>query len=111
MGKLFLEYLDTSHIYSCSCGTHLSNAKELVSKDFWASTGKAFLFNKLVNVSTGSSEDKMFKSGLHTISGIFCKVCEAKLGWRFDWAMEQDQKYKEGKFILERSLISKIEWT
>jgi DNA-directed RNA polymerase subunit RPC12/RpoP len=112
MGKQFLEFLETSHIYTCSnCGTHLSNAKELISKDFWAGTGKAFLFNKVVNYMTGQPEDRMLRTGLHTVSDIFCKVCESKVGWRYDWAMEQDQKYKEGKSILERSLITKIEWT
>jgi DNA-directed RNA polymerase subunit RPC12/RpoP len=112
MGKLFIEYLETSHIYTCSnCGTHLSNAKELISKDFWAGAGKAFLFNKVVNCMKGQSEDRMQKTGLHTVSDIFCKVCESKVGWRYDWAMDQDQKYKEGKSILERSLITKAEWT
>jgi len=36
---------------------------------------------------------------------IFCVSCCNCVGWRYDFAYEKAQKYKEGKIILERSLI------
>ena len=111
MGKLFLDYLNTSHIYTCkTCGVHLSNQTELMSKDFWAGSGKAYLYNAVSNVYNGIAEERMLRTGLHSVCDIFCKSCNIKIGWKYEWALEQDQKYKEGKFILERNLISKIEW-
>uniref|UniRef100_A0A061SHD5 Protein yippee-like n=1 Tax=Tetraselmis sp. GSL018 TaxID=582737 RepID=A0A061SHD5_9CHLO len=44
-------------------------------------------------------------TGLHTVSDIYCNGCMQLVGWRYDEAFEQSQKYKEGKFILERDKI------
>uniref|UniRef100_R7W3G2 Uncharacterized protein n=1 Tax=Aegilops tauschii TaxID=37682 RepID=R7W3G2_AEGTA len=88
--------------------------------------GKAYLFDKVVNVVAGESEDdRMMTTGLHTVRDIFCVACGAILGWKyvcnmnlypyssfqcpsligFVSAFEKDQRYKEGKFILERCKI------
>ncbi|CAG9315008.1 unnamed protein product [Blepharisma stoltei] len=111
MGKLHLEYLDSNQLYVCgSCKAHLTNNRELISKDFWAGTGKAYLYNKVVNIYTGVLEERMLRTGLHSCCDIFCKNCDCKLGWKYEWALEPEQKYKEGKFILEKNLIEKAEW-
>ncbi|KHN22749.1 Protein yippee-like [Glycine soja] len=44
----------------------------------------------------------MMITGLHTVVDIFCVVCGSIVGWRYEAAHEKTQKYKEGKFILER---------
>ena len=55
-------------------------------------------------------------TGQHVVRDIACCKCETTLGWKYvrprerseyvlisqDHATEQAQKYKEGKFILER---------
>ena len=33
---------------------------------------------------------------------IFCKRCNTKVGWTYARAYEPSQKYKEGKFIIEK---------
>ncbi|KHN07483.1 Protein yippee-like [Glycine soja] len=43
----------------------------------------------------------MMLSGLKTVVDIFCVACGSILGWRYEVVHEQNQKYKEGKFILE----------
>ena len=59
-----------------------------------------------VNVVAGESEDdRMMTTGLHTVRDIFCVACGAILGWKYVSAFEKDQRYKEGKFILERCKI------
>lgn len=111
MGKQFVEYLDTARIYACNkCKRHLTHSQDLVSKNFWGATGKAFLFNKVLNVKTGQAEERMMRTGLHTVRDLLCTGCEAILGWKYDWASEEDQKYKEGKCILERALVCKVDW-
>ena len=32
-------------------------------------------------------------------------VCDTKLGWMYEFATEDNQRYKEGRIILERALI------
>jgi hypothetical protein len=56
-----------------------------------------------VNVNVGSKDDRMMTTGLHTVCDIFCVACGAILGWKYLVAFDKSQRYKEGKFILDRS--------
>ena len=47
-------------------------------------------------------------TGLHTVSDIYCFNCTTYLGWTYVKAYEEDQKYKEGKFILEKQMIKEV---
>lgn len=33
---------------------------------------------------------------------VYCNVCLRVLGWKYEEAFEESQKYKEGKFIVEK---------
>ncbi|CAM6106338.1 unnamed protein product [Calypogeia fissa] len=102
MGRLYLTQLD-GRIYSCKyCHSHLAKLDELVSKAFHCRHGKAYLFKTVVNVSVGPQEDRLMTTGLHTVADIFCNCCQQVVGWKYEVAHEASQKYKEGKFILER---------
>eukprot|EP01017_Pseudomicrothorax_dubius_P004415 TRINITY_DN10877_c0_g1_i2.p1 TRINITY_DN10877_c0_g1~~TRINITY_DN10877_c0_g1_i2.p1 ORF type:complete len:114 (-),score=9.19 TRINITY_DN10877_c0_g1_i2:144-485(-) len=112
MGKLFLEYLEGSNVYTCrKCRAHLSKYSELISKGFRGRTGKAYLFNFVVNIKAGPAQEKMLMTGRHTTRDIFCKVCQSNVGWKYEHAVNEDQKYKEGKFILERECLNKEHWS
>lgn len=54
-----------------------------------------------VNVSLGPKENRMLITGLHTVADIFCTVCEANLGWKYEMAYEEGQKYKVRHMQLE----------
>jgi Yippee zinc-binding/DNA-binding /Mis18, centromere assembly len=54
-------------------------------------------------------EDRRLLTGLHTVADIYCRDCHV-LGWTYEWAYEETQKYKEGKFIFEKSKIVKENW-
>ncbi|KNA04814.1 hypothetical protein SOVF_196230 [Spinacia oleracea] len=45
-------------------------------------------------------------SGMHTVADIFCCSCGQIVGWKYESAHEKSQKYKEGKFVLERGRIN-----
>lgn len=110
MGRVFLEHPGGSRLYSCgNCDTPLTNKKELASTRFTGSTGRAFLFNKVVNIRLSSVQDRVMLTGRHFVRDVFCKKCSAKLGWFYEFATEEDQKYKENKVILERALIMESE--
>ncbi|KAK4480936.1 hypothetical protein RD792_011794 [Penstemon davidsonii] len=69
---------------------------------FMCKHGKAYLFDNVVNVTVGEKEDRMMITGVHTVVDIFCVGCGSILGWKYEVAHDKSQKYKEGKFILER---------
>ena len=51
MGILFIEHLGGKRIIQCqACDTPLSNKDEIISTRFTGATGRAFLFNKVVNI-------------------------------------------------------------
>ncbi|KZV39617.1 protein yippee-like [Dorcoceras hygrometricum] len=102
MGRVFLIYLE-GNLYSCKhCEAHLGLAKDIISKSFHCRHGKAYLFDKVVNVSVGEKEDRLMMTGMHTVVDIFCVGCGSLVGWKYEAAQDKNQKYKEGKFILER---------
>ncbi|XP_006012990.3 protein yippee-like 2 [Latimeria chalumnae] len=101
--KTFRSYLTACHrTYSCiHCRAHLANHDELISKSFQGSQGRAYLFNSVVNVGCGPAEERVLLTGLHAVSDIYCESCKTTLGWKYEHAFENSQKYKEGKYIIE----------
>eukprot|EP00252_Welwitschia_mirabilis_P020260 TRINITY_DN4929_c0_g1_i2.p1 TRINITY_DN4929_c0_g1~~TRINITY_DN4929_c0_g1_i2.p1 ORF type:complete len:128 (+),score=20.81 TRINITY_DN4929_c0_g1_i2:238-621(+) len=105
MGRLHLTQL-SGRIYSCKvCNTPLANFDDIISKSFHCHNGKAYLFNSVVNITLGPLEERMMTTGLHTIADIYCNCCNQAVGWKYEAVYEKIQKYKEGKYILERPLI------
>jgi hypothetical protein len=40
------------------------------------------------------------------VRDVSCKNCDTKLGWIYEFATEENQRYKEGRVILERALVT-----
>ena len=108
MGRPFLEYLD-GPLYMCkSCKAHLARVEAIVSRSFHSRSGKAYLFDAVVNVSwrSGEAEERIMTTGKHMVHDIHCNKCLRVVGWRYERAFEASQKYKEGKFVLERAKLN-----
>ncbi|XWS56708.1 hypothetical protein CRYUN_Cryun09bG0108900 [Craigia yunnanensis] len=76
MGRLFVVNLE-GKLYSCKrCKAHLALCEDIVSESFYCRHGKAYLFSKVYM-------DGFFQETGH----------------------EKNQKYKEGKSVLERCLV------
>mmetsp|Transcript_57453 Transcript_57453/g.140219 ORF Transcript_57453/g.140219 Transcript_57453/m.140219 type:complete len:355 (-) Transcript_57453:363-1427(-) len=96
-------YLEGPQVYSCvECRTHLTTHDEIISKSFHGRRGRAYLFDNCVNVTIGPAQERVLMTGLHSVCDIFCKRCKTLVGWTYKKAYEQSQKYKEGKFIVEK---------
>ncbi|KAJ3141758.1 hypothetical protein HDU90_006101 [Geranomyces variabilis] len=126
MGQIHKRYLETpthsnSRIFGCGeCKTHLSTSEDILSKAtgddarlpntkaFQGTTGRAYLFQHVVNVFEGGLREANMTTGVHTVKDIYCTSCQTILGWKYERAMEDSQKYKEGKFILERQLVCEV---
>ena len=120
MGRIYLEHLGGSKLFSCAeCDTFISNREELFSSRFLASTERAYSFNKVVNVTysekpteTQTSRNNILlsannsrKSEKHFIRDVFCKVCTTKLGWIYEFISDKSKQFKEGKIVIEKRLL------
>merc|ERR1712061_978024 len=76
------------------------------SRRFTGATGRAFLFNKVVNLRYSDVQVRQMLTGRHIVRDVSCKNCNVKLGWVYEYATEDNQRYKEGKVILERALVN-----
>lgn len=96
-------YFNNCHkTYSCiHCRAHLANHDELISKLFQGNHGRAYLFNKVVNIGCKQAVQRELLTGLHAVADIYCDNCETTLGWKYQQAFVPSQKYKEGKYIIE----------
>jgi hypothetical protein len=70
------------------------------------------LMHSAVNLRMGNKEDRPLLTGVHTVADVFCVGCDDRLGWYYHKASDQSQKYKEGKYLLERErLVKDNTWT
>eukprot|EP00924_Labyrinthula_sp_SR-Ha-C_P015132 maker-scaffold_9-snap-gene-9.3-mRNA-1 protein AED:0.05 eAED:0.05 QI:53/1/1/1/0.5/0.33/3/112/134 len=95
--------LEGQEVVSCSkCLTHLTYNEELCSKHFFGHAGTAYLYNTCVNIALGKVLTRNLYTGEHKVCDVFCLCCDQYLGWKYEDAKHQAQKYKIGKFILEK---------
>lgn len=96
--------------YGCRrCRTHLSSSTQVMSKDYRGKTGDAYLMTKVVNVIEGSIETRPMITGDYVVCDILCHWCKSLLGWKYLESERKDQRYKEGKYILELQTICRCD--
>ncbi|CUA76132.1 Protein yippee-like F37A8,5 [Caenorhabditis elegans] [Rhizoctonia solani] len=93
--------------YCLKCSAPLALQDELVSKSFSGREGAAYLMHSVINVKIGKSEGRQLLTGYHTVADIYCIGCGTTVGWTYLKAHELSQKYKEGKYIVEKERIVK----
>ncbi|XP_065031596.1 protein yippee-like At4g27745 isoform X1 [Musa acuminata AAA Group] len=101
-------------VYSCSnCGNHVCLHDDIISKAFHVNPGRhgrAFLFSHGRNIVMGPKQDRLLMTGIHTVADVYCHDCGEVLGWKYERAYEETQRYKEGKFVFEKIKIVKENW-
>ncbi|WWD20983.1 hypothetical protein CI109_105463 [Kwoniella shandongensis] len=99
---------DDKPVFACQkCSEIVALQDELVSKAFNGRSGRAYLMNSTINTSLGKQEDRKLLTGLHTVADLHCASCNTSLGWMYIKAPNGDQRYKEGRYILEAAKIVK----
>lgn len=106
MGRLYLDYLDSRHVYTCAnCHTHFVDSENLISKVThtktlfivckelsWEDWQGLFILECVsiliinhhrVNVFVGPESEKTMMTGLHRVCDIFCKICFKTVGWTY----------------------------
>jgi hypothetical protein len=60
-----------------------------------------------MNIKVGQKEDRQLMTGLYTVADVYCCECNEVLGFKYERAYEETQKYKERKYFIEESKIVK----
>lgn len=112
-----------SYLQCARCATDLCSTSQIISKGFTGRHGRAYLVSPTTSLGTLNYSPKAAKSlslpnthvhksvsrqlvtGAHTVSDVSCAFCGSILGWKYDGADEESQRYKVGKFILETKKI------
>ena len=113
----------TSHLRCAKCSTDVCLTSQIISKGFTGRHGRAYLVSPspvlsgypqlskaandlcLPNTKTDPPSSRQLVTGLHTVSDVRCAFCSSILGWKYDGAEEESQRYKVGKYILETKMI------
>ncbi|KJH47793.1 yippee putative zinc-binding protein [Dictyocaulus viviparus] len=91
MGRIFIENHGGLRVIVCRfCKTYLTNRSELISSRFQA-------------------HHRDMTTGKHIVRDVMCRICHRKIGWMYEFAMEDSQRYKESRVILEKALIDEID--
>lgn len=113
----------TSHLRCAKCSTDVCLTSQIISKGFTGRHGRAYLVSPfpaltgstqvtqaaidmcLPNTKTDAPSSRQLVTGVHTVSDVRCAFCNSMLGWKYDGAEEESQRYKVGKYILETKMI------
>ena len=112
MGRVFLSHVAGSRLLECArCTAPLTSIEQRHSANFVSSSGPAWLFDRVANITYGAAYVRMMITGRHFVNDVACKCCGAHLGWKYEFAYESPQAYKEGKVILECAAFREVENT
>ncbi|KAI4103970.1 MAG: hypothetical protein L6R37_003532 [Teloschistes peruensis] len=115
----------TSYLRCARCASDLCPTSQIISKGFTGRHGRAYLVSaspvtdaapfeyhlrhakntSLPNTRTHKPMPRQLVTGAHTVSDVSCAFCGSVIGWKYEWAEEETQRYKVGKYILETKKI------
>ena len=109
-----------SYLRCARCATDLCLSSQIISKGFTGRHGRAYLVSPgltagnaplacrdrdqascLANTHIHKPVPRQLVTGAHTVCDVSCALCGSVIGWKYEGAEEESQKYKIGKFILE----------
>ena len=57
--------------------------------------GKNCIHRVISLIFFSETQDRMMLTGRHIVRDVTCKKCEAKLGWMYEFATEDGQRYEK----------------
>ncbi|KAF9785773.1 yippee zinc-binding/DNA-binding /Mis18, centromere assembly-domain-containing protein [Thelephora terrestris] len=99
-------------VFVCAqCAAVIALQDELISKAFSGRDGRGYLMQSATNIKLANKEERALLTGVHTVADVHCLGCNDRIGWYYFKASNHSQKYKEGKYMLEREkLVKENSW-
>jgi hypothetical protein len=92
-----------------SCSLDVGLQSDIIWEGYMGANKAAYLFSKVLNMEPAAEPRKQqLSTGHFLLQDVRCKSCSATFGWSYLKAWNQDQKYKEGTTIVERSLLQLV---
>ncbi|KAI3689032.1 hypothetical protein L2E82_46980 [Cichorium intybus] len=103
-----MDDLDGHPLFSCNrCRNPIALRHNLLSKAFKARSGQAYMFSEAMNVVLGGKREQQLITGRYVVADVSCSKCGEVLGWKYLKSLDDSQRYKIGRFIIEKSKILK----
>ncbi|KAK9061238.1 hypothetical protein SSX86_001843 [Deinandra increscens subsp. villosa] len=103
-----MEGLDDHPLYSCKrCRNPIALRHNLLSKSFKTKSGQGYMFSEAMNVLLGGKREQQLMTGRFVVADVYCSKCKEVLGWKYLTAFEDSQRYKLGRFIIEKAKVLK----
>ncbi|KAK4354001.1 hypothetical protein RND71_026195 [Anisodus tanguticus] len=100
-------------IYSCcKCRNHIALHDDIVSKKFQVGKQWESLFIYACHECSDRAKGGLAPNDWFAyFADVKCSDYGEVLGWNYERAYDESQKYKEGKFVLERfKIVMKENW-
>ncbi|CAD7927685.1 unnamed protein product [Amoebophrya sp. A120] len=91
--------------------TQLARMEHIIDTGFTGQLGPGYLMSNLLNYTCGPEEERMLMTGKHVVCDVSCVRCQTVLGWKYLQAYQFDQKYKEGKFVVEACRVTQLHFS
>eukprot|EP00440_Ansanella_granifera_P005571 gb/GFBE01006051.1/.p1 GENE.gb/GFBE01006051.1/~~gb/GFBE01006051.1/.p1 ORF type:complete len:551 (+),score=70.55 gb/GFBE01006051.1/:1-1653(+) len=98
---------DDAVVYHCTrCRSPILRTKDIVSTNYHGARGPAFLVNQLYNtVVDRAPYSAAFVTGAYSVCDVACAGCSIQLAKKYMDAREPSNRFKIGKFLLERTMV------
>eukprot|EP00929_Paragymnodinium_shiwhaense_P060056 TRINITY_DN30030_c0_g1_i1.p1 TRINITY_DN30030_c0_g1~~TRINITY_DN30030_c0_g1_i1.p1 ORF type:complete len:1040 (-),score=192.71 TRINITY_DN30030_c0_g1_i1:574-3693(-) len=101
------ELTKNDRVFQCvACGNPVLKTDDILSTQYRIMTGPAYLANSAYNVHI-SEEDReaVYMSGEYTVRDVDCATCSSRLGVQYVGAVDGENQYKVGKFLVSQELF------
>jgi hypothetical protein len=75
------------------------------AQEFHGRNGRAYLFDRAANVRAGVTEQRLLMTGWHRVADVACVGCGTAVGWTYFGASDARERYKIGRFVLEKVFL------
>ncbi|KAK9835611.1 hypothetical protein WJX74_004193 [Apatococcus lobatus] len=112
MGRPFLSHITEDRFakYTCaSCGADIASHGQLLWEGYMGVRQPALLFTVTLNLDTAASlREEQLSTGCYVLADVTCRACSSPMGWSYLHASNEEQKYKEGCTLLQKSMLKKV---
>lgn len=92
---------DDAILHCLACGTHIVRISDIISSNYRVVTGPAYLASVAENVAILEEvQEASYMSGYYRVRDVDCAQCRVRLGVTYVGAVDPENHYKIGKFLL-----------
>uniref|UniRef100_A0A7S4WBW1 Yippee domain-containing protein n=1 Tax=Alexandrium monilatum TaxID=311494 RepID=A0A7S4WBW1_9DINO len=97
---------DEALLHCQDCSTPILKADDIISSNYRIMTGRAYLTSAAHNIAVSEdTHEAHYTTGQYTVRDVSCARCSLKLGITYVGALDNQNHYKVGKFLVGQHLL------